>query len=858
MSRQFLVNHCRSFNSFFSLWLASPVTLKATPQRGTPVGKTSADSKQLTPGKLTTKRPLPSGSESEEDEDQTVGGLSLNGLPKNKKGRFTLTSQESFASDDDEVSDEDDDDSEESDDGEGNAGDGDEDDDEEDDDDDSVEEDDEEEDVDGEPGSSSFLQSPAVAEVKASQSLSTSPDGKNVKNSVVQVKQSPKGKSVITPESAEYLVIPNAPKDMSKIKKALLERGQVVCDTRLLTGPFAIVSVASFVDAKKLLEADKPFSVDGTTMQFVRLDGSKDAIARLLLGNTTKSIFVTGIPKSITVELLKSKLPASCVPTGSRLLSTGPKNKFFNAAYLNFDSNESAAEAFQVLSNVKLDNHALRVTFAKEVNTSEVHVSGDLRGKTKCIMACQLPPNVTESQLKSLFSNAIKFKILEKQGETVCYINFRDETAAVEAFDAHNNSHLGKSKLILRFVPFREDTDVKFQADVSGIPDGVTVQQILDVFPGATGAFQCSQGNYTLHFPSNEVRRTAVAGKKTLKNKLLTVSIYGGFDRNMAFVRNIPFDADEGDVRSVYSDASKVEIHRRPDGRSTGTATLTFSTAADCESAMHKRSNLKGRPLFACLKRVIITSEEVIPKPIPKAKLEKQSGNLSAQTKAPPQVGSGSEGDENDDEGDDDDENDDDNDDDSDDDDDTDEGDESEDGDGDSDDVEGEGCQPKQKEMARAREEKTKAASGSDNEDEEMEEDEDESDDGDDDEDDDTEGSEDEGIEDASDEEAPSGKGQNNYKVQKKNHGPPNRGHKDGSKGDRDFQSGNHRENQRGGFKNRGNGGGNRGFRGGGGRGSNRGFGGGRGFGSGGGGNRGFGGGRGFRGRGGQRGKRGN
>ncbi|KAF7261645.1 hypothetical protein EG68_00905 [Paragonimus skrjabini miyazakii] len=150
-------------------------------------------------------------------------------------------------------------------------------------------------------------------------------------------------------------------------------------------------------------------------MQFIRLDGSKDAIARLLLGNTAKSVFVTGIPKSIMMELLKSKLPTSCVPTSTRLLSTGPKNKFFNAAYLSFDSNESAAETFRVLSNVVLDYHTLRITFAKEVNTSEVHVSGDSRGKTKCIMACQLPPNLTESQLKSLFSNAIKFKILEKQ-----------------------------------------------------------------------------------------------------------------------------------------------------------------------------------------------------------------------------------------------------------------------------------------------------------------------------------------------------------------------------------------------------------------------------------------------------------
>ncbi|KAF8562564.1 hypothetical protein P879_10967 [Paragonimus westermani] len=279
----------------------SPVTPKAAQQKGTPIGRTSTDSK-LTPGKLAAKRPLPSGSESEEDEDQTVGGLSLNGFPKSKKGRFALTSQEGFASDDDEVSDEDDDDSEESDDGEENAGDGDEDDDDEEDNDgDSVEEDEVEEDEDGEPESSSLLHSTAVAEVKTSQSLSTSPDGKNVKNSTVQIKQSPKEKAMVTPEGAEYLVIPNAPKDLSKIKKALLERGQVVRDTRLLTGPFAIVSVGSSVDAKKLLEADKPFSVEGTTMQFIRLDGSKDAIARLLLGNTTKSVFVTGIPKSITM-----------------------------------------------------------------------------------------------------------------------------------------------------------------------------------------------------------------------------------------------------------------------------------------------------------------------------------------------------------------------------------------------------------------------------------------------------------------------------------------------------------------------------------------------------------------------------
>ncbi|KAF7258383.1 hypothetical protein EG68_04202 [Paragonimus skrjabini miyazakii] len=154
--------------------------MKASPQRGTPVGNTSADRKQLTPGKLTAKRPLPPGSETEEDEDQTVGGLSLNGFPKNKKRRFTLTSQEGFASNDDDISDDDNDDSEESDGSKENVSDGGGGDDEENDD-DSVEEDDGEENGDNEPESSSLLQSPVVAEVKTSQSLSTSPDSKNVK-----------------------------------------------------------------------------------------------------------------------------------------------------------------------------------------------------------------------------------------------------------------------------------------------------------------------------------------------------------------------------------------------------------------------------------------------------------------------------------------------------------------------------------------------------------------------------------------------------------------------------------------------------------------------------------------------------
>ncbi|KAF7261646.1 hypothetical protein EG68_00906 [Paragonimus skrjabini miyazakii] len=137
----------------------SPVTLKATLRRGTPVGKTSAESKQLTPEKLTAKRPLHFGSESEENEDQTVEG---------------------FASDDDEFSDDDNNDSEESDDSEGNIGDGDEGADVGEDDDDSVVKDDGEEDGDNEPECSSLLQPLAVAEVKTSQSLSTLPDSKNV------------------------------------------------------------------------------------------------------------------------------------------------------------------------------------------------------------------------------------------------------------------------------------------------------------------------------------------------------------------------------------------------------------------------------------------------------------------------------------------------------------------------------------------------------------------------------------------------------------------------------------------------------------------------------------------------------
>ncbi|GAA47370.1 nucleolin [Clonorchis sinensis] len=501
----------------------------------------------------------------------------------------------------------------------------------------------------------------------------------------------------------KHLLIPNPPRDLPQLKKVLSERGFSVEHLEPLNLRVAVAKVSANSDTKNLPSGEKALSVDGKTVHFLLVEGSSDAIA-LLAPETSESLFITGIPKFVTMEMLLSKLPRGCQPVSNKLLDKGRRNQHFNAAFLGFSSKSDSATAFTALLNVKFGDRTINVAYSHSREA----------------------PNAEESKSAR-----------------------------------------------------------QFQVRILNAPKDAVTDQILPLFPGATKAYRTNTGHFFVEFPDEAALRKATAGQKVLQKNVLRLSVPGGIEGNVYLIRNIPFDASESDLRNVYPEASKISLNRRHDGAFDGSAVVEFPSAASAQSALQKGVTLKGRRLFGIPFFVEIRTEKMsVPKKQPKA--DQKAPKPSKKSEVPPQVGSGSE-------------------------------EESEDDGGESDDDD----QIPQKFNVKETGDKEKEESAS-----EDDEDEDESDDDDEDEDDEEDesaASEDEGIEDASDEEMPMEKPREKSKFtpsknqfggqDKKDRGSNWRGGRGFSpRGNRGFggrgRGGPNRGGHDGGFKHRGGGGG--------------------------------------------------
>lgn len=72
-----------------------------------------------------------------------------------------------------------------------------------------------------------------------------------------------------------------------------------------------------------------------------------------------------------------------------------------------------------------------------------------LRGITKSILALHLPTSITTADMKSIFKTAKELNLCKRVGETLCYISYADPESAMEAYDSHNDTNIGSTKVCL-------------------------------------------------------------------------------------------------------------------------------------------------------------------------------------------------------------------------------------------------------------------------------------------------------------------------------------------------------------------------------------------------------------------------
>nr|CAH8876232.1 unnamed protein product [Trichobilharzia regenti] len=74
----------------------------------------------------------------------------------------------------------------------------------------------------------------------------------------------------------------------------------------------------------------------------------------------TENLFITGIPKSTTIDQLKGYLPDNCQPIDFRLLDRNPR---YNSMVMAFSSIEAATKVCELLRSWKLGGRYMRVSF---------------------------------------------------------------------------------------------------------------------------------------------------------------------------------------------------------------------------------------------------------------------------------------------------------------------------------------------------------------------------------------------------------------------------------------------------------------------------------------------------------------
>lgn len=607
--------------------------------------------------KNSAKRPLPSESDTGDEDDSLI--RNDNGFPTGKKGKFAEDDESASYEEDsqDDVDDDNDDDSDEEED-ESDEGD----------DDDSEDEDLQESDAsDGMTKqtpvkneklvkndaknavlSNSLTKTPTTVEKANSDKRNNKQLDKSVKVSCpADVRTSP-----LTKASLAHLVVVKPPTQLGNLKSAIVKQGVKVEDIHLVNFPMAIVT-CSADSADKIV--NKPVSVDGNTLHVLKLQGSSAALDTFR--GLSTALFVTGLVKSVTEEQIKAALPKNSQPISLKLLTEGSKNKFFNAARLDFSTAKDAATASSTLSSINFENHPLRVSFVRgAMGNNEI---SELRGKSKTLLAVQLHTSITETQLRNVFTTGVKFNLIARGFDRMCYIEFSDPAEATSAYDAHNGSTIGESRLVLRFVPTRDENCLL----VSNVPLESTSNDVLKLFPGASAAVMIKNGYYVVHFPSARVRSEAASSSKSIGERKLSISCDGGLDHTIVLLRNIPFETKQSDIEGLLPTASSVELHYRHNGRSTGNATVTFPTTSACKEVMKKRISIGNRTISISLKRVSLDDSDSLerkrPAPshevISPAKKQKTLPSVEKKlvkqnVKVPPQVGSASEDDDDEDE----------------------------------------------------------------------------------------------------------------------------------------------------------------------------------------------------------------
>uniref|UniRef100_A0A0X3NRT2 RRM domain-containing protein n=1 Tax=Schistocephalus solidus TaxID=70667 RepID=A0A0X3NRT2_SCHSO len=436
--------------------------------------KTPQSNKKTPNSKLGGKRPLPDDSE----EDEPILDQTPLKMKKMKHQEESDDSDPAVGSEEDSEEDVSNDEDEDDD----NEGDEDEDDDSEDDEVDDSEED--EDDKEDKIGSNLSGESNKASQKQKNKTSVKGEDKQAPKQKAVQQPVAKSSTSAATSKVApSHVLLFNFDSLNENLLSGFLKkRGVNPQSIGCIYSPVALIGLSNDEAAKKAVSACSGATYNARSLSAVMVSGDTSKILtskpKQPISSDTPllTVFATNLPKSLTADNIKKMVGIE--PKAMRLMTTGPKNKLFNACYIDCTSEADAKKAFEALEGRSESGTNIRAFLKGAQQWAPLTESS--------LIITNAPFAVGVDQMKKEFPTASSVESMRKGA---FHLSFKSKEDREKAADQARGKVMDGRQL--RVVTPGEDMKAKddakkFSIVVSNLPFTSKIDEIRALYPGCT------------------------------------------------------------------------------------------------------------------------------------------------------------------------------------------------------------------------------------------------------------------------------------------------------------------------------------------------------------------------------------
>ncbi|KAL7058838.1 hypothetical protein AAHC03_013425 [Spirometra sp. Aus1] len=307
----------------------------------------------------------------------------------------------------------------------------------------------------------------------------------------------------------------------------LKKRGVNAQTIGCIYSPVALIGLPNDEAAKKAVSACSGATYNTRSLFAVIVNGDVSEIRTSKPKNPSTgdsnaplvTVFAANLPKSLTTENLKKMIGIE--PNSLRLMTTGPKNRFTNACYIDCASEADAKKAFEALEGRSESGTTIKAFLRGLPQWSPITESS--------LVICNVPFTAGQEDMKKEFPTATSVESMKKG---TFHLQFKSKEDKEKAAKQANGKVMGGRPL--RVVTPGEDTKTASLV-VSNLPFTAKVDDIRSLYPGCSwvtlqkrddGKFS---GTAIVSFKSEEATKKALdeTPSKQLQGRQLRAHLEG-------------------------------------------------------------------------------------------------------------------------------------------------------------------------------------------------------------------------------------------------------------------------------------------------------------------------------------------